>query len=238
MPTKKDTFTATYKGPIEAMQGITMEVPHSVPNPAAWMESVWREEQAAQAAAEEKRQRQQKVLNDRIQQQQQQETLLPTEQLQGLEQRVKELEALRLPTSKDLLDTQAGIISGHNSLTKASLQLTEQARAQEEFVSKNTAQRQQIEELMEQDAKLLEQVRARHKNGLAMWNAQQEAAQAALTTEQERNAELLTHIKLQENRLAKVIAERDELFSMNEDLKAAYRKEKQKTSGFVGRQSR
>ena len=70
MATKKDTFTATYRGAIEAMHGITMEVPNSVPNPAAWMESVWREDQAAKAAAEEKRQRQQKVLNDRIQLQQ------------------------------------------------------------------------------------------------------------------------------------------------------------------------
>ena len=213
------------------MQGITMEVPHSVPNPAAWMESVWREDQAAQAAAEEKRQRQQKVLNDRIQQQQEQEKLLPTEQLQRLEQRLKELEGRKMPSGQEISEATGVIMTGQTSLMNAGLQLTEQARLQEEFITKNADQRREIESLMEENAKLHEQVRGRHKNGLEMWNLQQEAAQQNIEAEQARNAELVTQIDLQRNLIEKLRAERDEVMAINEEWKSAYRQEKQR-NGF------
>lgn len=232
MALNKDTFTATYRGEIEAMHGITMEVPHSVPNPAAWMESVWREDQAAQAAAEEKRQRQQKVLNDRIEQRQVQEKLLPTEQLQQLQQRLKELEGRKMPSGQELTEATGVIMTGQTSLMNAGLQLTEQARLQEEFITKNADQRREIESLMEENAKLHERVRGRHKNGLEMWNLQQEAAQQNIEAEQARNAELINQIQLQQNLIEKLRTERNEVMEFNEDLKSANRELKNSSKSF------
>ena len=144
----------------------------SVPNPAAWMESVWREDQAAKAAAEEKRQRQQKVLNDRIQLQQEQEQLLPTEQLQDLQKRLKELEGRKLPSGQELTEATGVIMTGQTSLMNAGLQLTEQARLQEEFITKNADQKREIAALMEENAQLHEKV----KESPCQWSGDVEPA--------------------------------------------------------------
>ena len=232
MATKKETFRATYKGPIEAMHGLTMDVPTSVPNPAKWMESVWREEQAAHAAEMEKQKRQQEVLNDRIQQQQEQEQLLPTEQLQQLAERLQTLESRKLPSGQELTEAQGVIMTGQTSLMNAGLQLSEQARLQEEFITKNADQRREIETLMEENAVLHERVKGHHARGLEMWNLQQEAAQANIEAEQQRNSELLTQIQLQRQLIEDLRTERNELIEVKDDLTTALREEKQKTSTY------
>lgn len=225
---KKDTITATYRGPIEAMHGVVMEVPYGVPNPAAWMESVWREEQAAEAAAEEKRQRQQQVLNDRIQLQQEQEQL----QLQQMAERLADLEGRAVPTEKDMTEAQGLIMSGQSSLMKAGLELTKQARLHEEQVQRATEQQERIDLLMAQNAELHDQMRGHHANGVKLWDEMQAAAQANIEAEQQRNAELVNQIDLQRNLIEKLRTERNELLEFNDELKSANRELKNRSTSF------
>lgn len=56
-------------GPIEELRGTAWEVPVTVANKAAWIESQYREQRARAAAAAEQELRQQQVLSDRISQQ-------------------------------------------------------------------------------------------------------------------------------------------------------------------------
>jgi len=229
---RKTTFTATYRGPIEAMQGMTMQVPRTVPDPAKWMESQWRQQQAEQAAIEEERRREQEVLNDRIQRQVDQEMMLPTERLEQIEQEMAALREMKFPTSDEMRDAQAAIMSSQTSLMNAGLQLTEQARLQEEFVSKNAEQARATDELMQQNEVFHERIKGRHKSGLEMWNLMQEAAEANIEAERQRNAELLTQIELQRDLIEKMRVQRDEAMAITEEWKLAYRKEKDKTSFF------
>ena len=228
MATKKTTITSTYCGPIEAMHGVVMEVPASVPNPAAWMESVWREEQAAQAAAEEKRQRQQRVLNDRIQKQQEQEKLLPNEQLQQLEQRLKHLEGRKMPSGQDMNEAQGVIMSGQTSLMNAGLQLAEQARLQEKLVTQKADQERAVQKLLEENENLHKRIEMRHASGLNMWNSLQEAAAANIEAEQKRNAELVTQLELQRTLIEKQREQIDELNEINEGWRSSFQKEQEK----------
>lgn len=214
------------------MHGVVMEVPATVPNPAAWMESVWREEQAEVAAAEEKRQRQQRVLNDRIQKQQEQEKLLPSEQLQQMAARLADLEGRRVPTEKDMTEAQGLIMSGQSSLMKAGLELTKQSRLHEEQVQRATEQQERIDLLLAQNAELHDQMRGRHANGMRMWDEMQAAAQANVEAERARNAELVIQIDLQRNLIEKLRAERKELLGFNDELRSANRELENKTTSF------
>lgn len=232
MATKKTTITSRYVGPIQEMHGVVMEVPATVPNAAAWMESVWREEQAEVAAAEEKRQRQQQVLSDRIQKQQEQERLLPTEQLQQMAARLADLEGRRVPTEKDMTEAQGLIMSGQSSLMKAGLELQKQSRLHEEQVQRATEQQEQIDLLLAQNAELHNQVRGRHANGMRMWDEMQAAAQANVEAEQARNTELVTQIHLQRSLIDKQWEQIAELNDINEGWRRALRGEKEKNTSF------
>lgn len=229
---KRDTFTATYRGQIPEMQGITMQVPRTVPNPAAWMESQWRQEQAEIAAREEQQKREQQVLNDRIQRQADQEMMLPTERLEQIEKEMAVLRETKFPTSDEMRDAQAAIMSSQTSLMNAGLQLTEQARIQEEYATKHADQFRHTEELMKSNEALHEQMRGRQKSGLEMWNLMQEAAEANIEIERQRNAELQTQIELQRDLIDKMRIQRDEAMATTEEWKLAYRKEQEKTNFF------
>lgn len=229
---KKNTFTATYRGPIEEMHGLQMEVPKTVPNPAEWMESQWRQVKAEQAAYEEQTRREQQVLNDRIAKQAEQEVLLPSDQLQQLEQRLKQLEGRKMPSGQDLNEAQGVIMSGQTSLMNAGLQLAEQARLQEKLVTQKADQERAVQKLMEENENLHKRIEMRHASGLDMWNAMQEAAASNIEAEQARNAELVTQIELQRNLIEKLRAERNELIGFNDELKSANRQLEQKTTSY------
>ena len=229
---KKNTFTATYRGPVEEMYGLQMEVPKTVPNPAKWMESQWRQAKAEQDAYEEEVRREQQVLNDRIAKQAEEQVSLPSERLEQMAARLADLEGRRVPTEKDMTEAQGLIMSGQSSLMKAGLELTKQSRLHEEQVQRAAEQQERIDLLLAQNAELHDQMRGRHANGMRMWDEMQTAAAANVEAEQARNAELITQIDLQRNLIEKLRSERDELIGFNDELKSANRELKQKTTSY------
>lgn len=190
-------------GPMEELRGVYADVPSSVTDKAAWLESQYREEMAKALAKKEREARDERVLADRIEQQRRLGEQLP-DRVAALEAELAGLKQLQseIPSTTDLQNIQTGIIASHTSLLNGEQFLAASSRELEKNASTQHEQALAVGETFERAKELQAQTLEVNRNRLELSNQAQEASAKLIRERDERIAKEQEHSRELSNQIA------------------------------------